>query len=209
LHIEKKTLQKIFLGVGGCIVLYWFLHETEQVDRFLTLLGNIFSPFILGAGVAFVMNVPMRSIENRLVRIKNENTRRILAVLGTLAVILLVLALVFYLLIPQVIDTAKTVALKLPDFFNNLWIKFMAFLQARPELLEWVMANTSLESFNIGAILEKVLNVVGNSVSTIVTGAFTAIGGNAAKITYTAIMPAKILFNLSFIFYSFHHKVSF
>ena len=178
-HFDRKTLRNIFIGVSACIVLYWILHETERFKSVYETLSGIFAPFVIGAGLAFIINVPMRSIENRLVRIKNENTRRILAVLGTLAVILLVLALVFYLLIPQVMDTAKTVALKLPDFFNNLWTKFMAFLQARPELLEWVMANTSLESFNIGAILEKVLNVVGNSVSTIVTGAFTAIGGIA------------------------------
>lgn len=178
-HFDRKTLRNIFIGVAACIVLYWILHEPERFKSVYDTLSGIFSPFVVGAGLAFIINVPMRSIENRLIGVKNENVRRVLAVLGTLAVILLVLALVFYLLIPQVIETAETVALKLPDFFNNLWLKFMAFLQERPELLEWFMTNTSLESFNIGAILEKVLNVVGNSVSTIVTGAFTAIGGLA------------------------------
>ena len=179
MHFDRKTLRNIFIGVAACIVLYWILHEPERFKSVYDTLSGIFSPFVVGAGLAFIINVPMRSIENRLIGVKNENVRRVLAVLGTLAVILLVLALVFYLLIPQVIETAETVALKLPDFFNNLWLKFMAFLQERPELLEWFMTNTSLESFNIGAILEKVLNVVGNSVSTIVTGAFTAIGGLA------------------------------
>ena len=58
MHFEKKTLQRIFLGVGICILLYWFLHETEQVNGVMTLLKNIFSPFILGAGLAFIINVP-------------------------------------------------------------------------------------------------------------------------------------------------------
>jgi len=181
-HFDKKTLRNIFIGVAFCIVLYWILHETERFKSVYKTLSDIFAPFAVGAGLAFIINVPMRSIESRLGGIKNIGLRRILAVLGTFLVILLVLALVFYLLIPQVIETARTVALKLPDFFNNLWLQFMAFLQARPELLEWVMANTSLETFNIGAILEKVLNVVGNSVSTIVAGTFTAIGDLAGII---------------------------
>ena len=179
MHFDRKTLRNIFVGVSACIVLYWILHETERFKSVYETIKGVFAPFVVGAGLAFIINVPMRSIENRLVRIKRDNWRRTLAVLATLAVILLVLALVFYLLIPQVIETAETVALKLPDFLDKLWKQFMAFLQDRPELLEWVMANTSLESFNIGGILEKVLNVVGNSVSTIVSGAFTAIGGIA------------------------------
>ena len=178
-HFDRKTLRNIFLGVGACIVLYWVLHETERFKSVYDTLLGIFAPFIIGAGLAFIINVPMRSIENKFVRVKNANWRRTLAVLATFLVILLVLTLVFYLLIPQVVETAETVALKLPDFFNNLWMQFMAFLEERPELLAWVTENTSLESFNIGGILEKVLNVVGNSVSTIVSGAFTAIGGLA------------------------------
>lgn len=179
MHFDRKTLRNIFLGVGLCIVLYWILHETERFKSAYETLSGIFAPFVIGAGFAFILNVPMRSIENKFVRITNVDLRRILAVLTTFLVILLVLTLVFCLLIPQVIETAETVALKLPDFFNNLWLRFMAFLEERPELLAWVTENTSLESFDIGAILEKVLNVVGNSVSTIVSGAFTAIGGLA------------------------------
>jgi hypothetical protein len=154
-HFDRKTLRNIFLGVGACIVLYWVLHETERFKSVYDTLLGIFAPFIIGAGLAFIINVPMRSIENKFVRVKNANWRRTLAVLATFLVILLVLTLVFYLLIPQVVETAETVALKLPDFFNNLWIQFMAFLEERPELLAWVTENTSLESFNIGGILEN------------------------------------------------------
>ena len=197
MHFDKKTLRNIFVGVGICIVLYWILHETERFKSVYATLSGIFAPFVIGAGVAFIVNVPMRSIENRFVGIKNANFRRVLAVLATIIAILLVLALVFYLLIPQVIETAETVALKLPDFFNNLWLRFMAFLQARPELLEWFSANTSLESFNIGAILEKVLNVVGSSVTPILSGAVTAIGDLAGFLVNSVI---AIVFSLYCLF---------
>ena len=195
-HFDKKTLRNIFIGVAACILLYWILHETERFKSVYATLSGIFAPFVIGAGLAFIINVPMRSIENRFLWIKNDGLRRTLALLVTILVILLVLALVFYLLIPQVVETAGTVAEKLPDFFNNLWLQFMAFLQARPELLEWVMANTSLESFNIGAILEKVLNVVGNSVTTIVGGAFTAIGDLAGILVNSVIAIVFALYCL-------------
>ena len=101
MHFDKKTLKNIFLGVGGCIVLYWILHETERVKNVMNVLNGIFAPFVFGAGIAFVINVPMRSIENKFVRIKRDGWRRTVALLITLVVIAMVLALVFYLLIPQ------------------------------------------------------------------------------------------------------------
>ena len=35
MSIDKKTLGRIFLGVAGCIVLYWLLHETDRVGAVL------------------------------------------------------------------------------------------------------------------------------------------------------------------------------
>lgn len=187
MHFDKKTLRNIFVGVAACIILYWILHETERFKSVYTTLSGIFAPFVIGAGLAFIINVPMRSIENRFLWIKNDGLRRILAVLATFIVILLVLALVFYLLIPQVVDTAQTVAEKLPGFFNNLQAQVTAFLQDNPEMLEWVIEHTDFESMNWGTILETVLDVVGNSVTTILEGAFTAIGGLAGFLVNAVI----------------------
>ena len=187
MHFDKKTLRNIFLGVAACIVLYWMLHETERFKSVYAALGGIFAPFVIGSGLAFIINVPMRSIENKFLWIKNSGLRRVLAVLVTLIVILLVIALVFYLLIPQVVETAGTVAEKLPEFFNGLQQKITMFLQDNPELLQYVIDNTEFETMNWGTILETVLDVVANSVSTVVTGAFTAIGGIAGFLVNAVI----------------------
>lgn len=196
MHFDKKTLRNIFIGVAACIFLYWVLHETERVKSVYSTLSGIFAPFAIGAGLAFIINVPMRSIENRFQWIKKEGLRRTLAVLSTLIVILLVLTLVFCLLIPQVVDTAGTVAEKLPGFFNNLQAQVTVFLQDNPEMLEWVIEHTDFESMNWGTILEKVLDVVGNSVTTIVGGAFTAIGGLAGFLVNAVIAIVFALYCL-------------
>ena len=63
MELNKKTLLRIFFGVCGCIVLYWLLHETASVGNVINVILGIFSPFITGACMAFVLNVPMRAIE--------------------------------------------------------------------------------------------------------------------------------------------------
>ena len=102
MQIDKKTLRNLFFGAAGCILLYWILHETERFRSFFGFLKGVLSPFILGACIAFIINVPMRGIENRFVRIKRDGLRRTIALILTLLVVIMVVALVFVLLIPQV-----------------------------------------------------------------------------------------------------------
>ncbi len=192
MNFDKKTLRNIFLGVGGCILLYWILHETERFRSVFTFLKGVLSPFILGAGLAFIINVPMRSIENKFVRVKNVMLRRTLGLVLTILAVLLVLALVFYLLIPQITETARIFADSLPPFFARVQEAIITFLNDNPELLQWLKENilkegATLESLDLGALIERVLDMAGNSVSTIVSGAFTAIGGIAGVLVNAVI----------------------
>ena len=66
MELNKKTIKTVFLGVAGCIVLYWLLHETQRMTALLKGGISILAPFIAGAVVAFILNVPMRAMEKGL-----------------------------------------------------------------------------------------------------------------------------------------------
>ena len=93
---NKIPLRKIFLGVAGCIVLYWLLHETERLMSVIGAIGDLLSPFLVGGVLAFVLNVPMRGIEGCLKKIQKESLRRAIAMVLTVLALLLVLYGVFY-----------------------------------------------------------------------------------------------------------------
>lgn len=176
MNIEKKTLQKLFFAAAGCVVLYWLLHETERFQSVWKQLYGILSPFVLGAALAFILNVPMRSFERCLKGMKKDGLRRALAILITFLAIGLVLFGVFRLLIPQLVETFNSLVPKLIEFFSRMEQKFRAFLGANPEMLEWVYANTTLESVNWGDLIQKAATVLSNSVSVIAGRAFSAVG---------------------------------
>ena len=194
--IDKKTLRNVFLGVGGCILLYWLLHETDRVKSVYLFLKNIFAPFVVGAGIAFVLNVPMRGIENHLKFIKQMSLRRAVAVVLTFVAILLVLFFVFWLLLPQVAETIQTLVIRLPGFFNGIYEKVMQFLNENPEMMEWVLENTEFESINWSALIQKAVDLVGNSVSTIADKAFVAIGSVSTGIFNAVISIVFALYCL-------------
>ena len=176
MEISKKTLKNIFLVVIGCIAVYWLLIETERVKVMLQLIKNVISPFVVGAAFAFIINVPMRSIEGVLRKIKSATLRRSIAILLTTIIVLLVLALVFWLLVPQLIETVQTLIPKLYTFFSELESRFENVLQNNPELMKWITENTDFENLDWASLAQKLITMISNSLSAILSGAFLAIG---------------------------------
>ena len=173
---DKKKIGLIFAGIAGCIVLYWLLFQTDRFVMAYNTIVRVLMPFLVGAVLAFILNVPMRAIERMLGGIKKQEVRRPVAVLLTLLAVILVLSLAIGLLIPQVLQTGKSFIDKLPGFFNNVQKDFFEFLNNNPQMLAWAQDNIDLKSLNIGSMVKEALDVVTSSVGTIITGTFSAIG---------------------------------
>ena len=176
MELNKKAIKTIFFGVAGCILLYWILHETEKLTAAYNVVAGMLSPFAIGAVLAFIMNVPMRSFERILGGIKFPTLRRVVALLLTLLAVLLVLTVVFSLLIPQVAETAETFAARLPAFYTKVETDIFTFLEEHPDIQEWVIANTDFENIDLVGLAQNLFTMLGDSVETIMQGAVSAIG---------------------------------
>ena len=104
------------------------------------MLGIMF-PFILGAGIAFVINVPMTRIEywifHRTDRLKSG--RRPLSFLLTLAAVIGVIIIAMYIIVPQIAETMMSIARELPGAINTAqdWIfSKMSYWKALQSLAE-------------------------------------------------------------------------
>lgn len=189
MNIGRKTLRNIFLGVLGCIVLYWLLFNADRVRSVFGFVETLIAPFAVGAGLAFVINVPMRFIEKRLLRFDKPNLRRALAILLTFAVFSFVLIMVVKLLLPQIASTIETLVAKLPGFVLGIKDRVESFLNDNPQIMDWVIANTDFENLDWMSYVEKLITWFSESVSTLVGSAFAAIGG-----IFTAVFNGVISF---------------
>ena len=187
MQIDKKTIRKIFWVAVGSIIIYWLLHETDRFRTFWNTVTGIFSPFVIGAALAFILNVPMRSFERRLKFIKNDGARRALGIVLTFLSIALVLYGVVRLLIPQISDTVAILIPKLTDFFLGLEQKLIVFLEANPELLAWVYANTDLGGLDWTSLVQQAATILKNSLTVIAGGAFSAVGSVAGGLVDAVI----------------------
>lgn len=189
-EIDKKSLRRIFFAVCGVILFYWLLTDYERVSGAFNAVSTLLSPFVIGGVLAFILNVPMRGIENVLLkRIPKQGLKRVLAIVLALLSVLLVISLVFWLLIPQIIDTVNSLVPALYDFFMDAQNKVINFLNENPELMAWLGENTDFEAMNWASLVKDALAKFGNVAYTIVGGAIAAIGS-----VFTGVFNAVISF---------------
>lgn len=136
---NKKSMRNIVLAVLGCILFYWLLHNFAQVGSYL---GALIGPFLLGGGVAFVLNIPMSAIEKKLPP-KVKKGRRVIAIVLSFLIAVGVIALVLLLLIPQLSSTAKAISAQMPGFWAGVQESLSDLLVRYPEL-----ESTVVELFN-------------------------------------------------------------
>lgn len=100
---------------------------------------SVLLPFLIGCGIAFVLNIPMRGIEQGI--FKNEKNRlyrfrRPISMVLTYIAALLFIALVLFVVVPEVADTVGKVKELLPGFVNRAKELALAYTKNVPAISE-------------------------------------------------------------------------
>ena len=187
MQIDKKFMHKVFVLIAGSIVFAWLVLDTERVGKLLSSVWDLITPFVLGAAIAFVFNVPMRAIENQLDGIHKVGVRRTISILLTIFALVLVIMFVVELLVPQIRVTVDALTAKIPAFVERTANSLMLWLEENPDLKEWVYETTNLESIEWSGVLKNALTFVSNRVTTWMGGAVNVIGNVTSGIFNTVI----------------------
>ena len=182
MQIDRKLMHRIFWLIAGSIVFAWLVLDTDRATVMFKKVWDLFAPFVWGAGIAFVFNVPMRSIERQLEGMKSPGLRRGLAIVLTLAALVLVIMFVVELLVPQVRQTTAILVERIPAFVERTSATLVDFMADNPELQVWVMEAFDVKSLDWPTLLKDGLSFVGNQVSTMMGSAVTVIGSVTSAI---------------------------
>lgn len=147
------------------------------------LLG-ILRPFIYGASIAFVLNIPMKAIEKGLFsKAKNpkvDKIKRPVSIFLAFAAVILVIVFVTVTVVPQVTKTMIELGNKIPQFLVDAQIWLEELFASQPQLIalleEFDPAEVNWDSI-ANTVIDFLKNGLGNVVSSTVTVASTIIGG--------------------------------
>lgn len=203
MEIDKKTYWKIFGGILLCIVVYWLLHETERVKMAVSAVLTVASPFITGAALAFVLNVPVRAIEGKLKGVPSHGGRRALAILLSLLCCVLVIAVVFLLLIPQIAKTVESLVAAVPEFITRCEDYVNKLIEEHPEEYEAILKYTELETFDLGTFLTNIWKKAESGITDALSHAFGAVTSAIGNVTGALV---NAIISLVFSFYCLSAK---
>ena len=197
MHIDKKLMRRIFLIIAGAIVFAWLVLDTARATLLFRRMWELIAPFVIGAGIAFIFNVPMRSIENQLDGVHKTGLRRSLALVLTLMCLVLLIMFVFELLVPQIRLTLASLAETIPAFIDRTAQKLMVLIEENPELGIWIQDAFDLESLNWTDIIRNVLTWLANQIKGLMGGAVNVIGNVTSGIVNTVISIVFAIYCLS------------
>lgn len=180
--MDKKQMKSIMLLILFTVMLYVGLQNIDVVLGVLgTMIGLVF-PFILGGGIAFVLNVPMSFLERNIFgrgRLKNSRraakaARPVSLVLALLLVILIIMIAGFVIL-PELGSTVMGLGKGIETGIRNLQIWIDSTFQNNSAIVEWA---NSLE-IEPQKMVDSIMGVLQNGVNNILSSAVTVTVGIA------------------------------
>lgn len=196
MHFDKRAMRSLFLLIAGCIVFGWLVLDTARAKTVFDTIWNLISPFIAGAGIAFIFNVPMRIIEHQLDGIHRLGIRRAFAIIMTILALILVIMFVIELLVPQIQLTWASLSEKIPAFIDRTANNLMVIMEDYPDLRIWIQEKFNQQTLNWTNVLGDALAFLGNQISTVMGSAVIVIGSVTGALINTVVAIAFAVYCL-------------
>ena len=137
LELNKKNIKRVLLLIACAILLYWGLNNLSVLGGLLSSILSLFSPLLIGVGIAYVMNLLLIAIERlwdkalkkapELWRVKLK--RPICLTLAFLLFLGIIFAIIF-ILIPRLEEAGTTLVANVPTYITQIqgwWDSLAAF----------------------------------------------------------------------------------
>ncbi len=185
LEFGIKQLKYILIIITFAVLLYCVINHYAVLLRGLAWVIGLFSPFIFGLCIAFVLNTvlsPLEALWARIFRSKGKISRRlkrpVCLILATLIVVGAVFAILF-MIVPQIKDTLERFANAIPQHVGTLtswWNNLRGFaanfnitLSEFPTI-DWASAGEKLLAFlgeNYTLFIDSTVNLTATLFSTV------------------------------------------
>ena len=125
MKLLKEDKKKIQIGIIILIVpviLAYLLFNGKSIGNALSTFMAIISPFIIGAALAFVLNMPMNFIENKIFKkwTSKPGLKRAISLLISLVIVSAIIAFVVILIIPNFFEAIKSLIQGIPVLVEKL-----------------------------------------------------------------------------------------
>lgn len=169
--IRDEKTKNYFLLITYAIVLAYVFLNLDTVWNVVVTIIDLIKPFIIGICIAFVLNIPMKFFEEKVVgKLTKEKSKlkRPLSLIITIVVLVGLIIGLMTFVIPQLAESCSTLVKNVPEYVDSLE-KFMNKNINSKELLS---SDVIEEVYNkILSMGQNIIKIIGQVAGTIVSHA--------------------------------------
>lgn len=179
MYLSKKEIKKIIVIICFGIAFYFIL---EKFEIFKSIFDNILktmSPFLIGFGLAFVLNIPMSWFERKVFsprKLKNGKTKksrisRPVSIIASFIFLIFVVSLIIKLVIPELISVISMFIKDIPNFAIKIKDWAIDLTDQYPEI------SNQIQSIEIdwNSVTNELINFSKNLAGSVVTSSIGVI----------------------------------
>lgn len=194
MNLNKENMKKIKQLILFTIFVLVALWNYKALITGIKVIGRVILPFVIGGGIAFVLNAPMHFIEKKIFgneKIKKkawtEKISRPVSFILTLIFVIGILSLIVFVVVPELGKTIVNLGKTMQDFIPKAQSWAVKMFDDHPELVKQIKTM----NFDWGMILERFIDF------------FRSGAGNVLDSTYAAaksIVSGVYTFFIAFVF---------
>lgn len=188
---SKDDLKKLFKVIVFAVITYWVINNFNVIGDFIGNILSMASPFIWGAALAFILNIPMEAIEKRLVKPKRKNKKkravnskiiRVFSLILSIVFIGFMLFLIVKLVVPELVNVVKLVIEKIPYYIDEI-TQFIESDEESGKSIKEFLAGINFEPESVkkelltfaSGLLTSSISIVGNFVNVVVNAVIAVV----------------------------------
>lgn len=178
---KLKQTRRMILFVAGILLA---LKYSETVFWAIGVLLEIMKPFLYGGVIAFILNIPLRFIESKI--LKNwkgkiaDRIKRPLSILLSILFVILLINIVIMTVVPQLGKTLVEIGYQIPIFASAVVERLEAVSKEYPQLESYIVELETIEidwKSAVDSLIQFMKTGMTNFLSSTVTVAGSIIGG--------------------------------
>ena len=178
---KLKQTRRMILFVAGILLA---LKYSETVFWAIGVLLEIMKPFLYGGVIAFILNIPLRFIESKI--LKNwkgkiaDRIKRPLSILLSILFVILLINIVIMTVVPQLGKTLVEIGYQIPIFASAVVERLEAVSKEYPQLESYIVELETIEidwKSAVDSLIQFMKTGMTNFLSSTVTVAGRIIGG--------------------------------
>ena len=186
MNFDDKSMKQLRRLILFTIVILIALWNYAIIFGWIRFAFGIIFPFLLGGAIAFVLNVPMNFLEEKIFHNKYlkekkavKKLARPVSLILTIAIVIGIIVLVMFIVIPELTETVLSLGRTIRTFIPDAQRFLEDLFKDNSEISRW-LAGMNL---NVDQIVNRAMSFFQNGAGDVLNSTFLAIGSIVSGVT--------------------------